>query len=127
GSVSLLRGARVDGDAVAIGGTVTVEEGASLEGNNVSVGGLIPKIVGAVTGWPVGDRQYRRAVWSFVARLARSILLFGLALLVAAVFPDSVARVRTFLTTRPGLSSLGGLALLLGFIPLCVLLAVTII
>jgi O-antigen/teichoic acid export membrane protein len=38
-----------------------------------------------------------------------------------------IARVRTFLATRPGLSSLGGLALLLGFIPLCVLLAVTII
>jgi len=48
-------------------------------------------------------------------------------MLVAAVFPSSVTRVRTFLTTRPGLSSLGGLALLLGFIPVLFLLAVTII
>jgi hypothetical protein len=127
GSVTLLPGARVDGDAVAIGGTVTVEEGASLEGDNVSVGGTIPAIVGAVTGWPVGDGHHLRSVFGFAGRLARSLLLFGVALLVAVVFPSSVARVRTFLTTRPGLSSLGGLALLLGFIPLCVLLAVTII
>src|SRR5262249_6565168 len=32
-----------------------------------------------------------------------------------------------FLANRPGVSSLGGLALLLGFAPLCVLMAVTII
>src|SRR5262249_19695860 len=43
------------------------------------------------------------------------------------IFPTQVARVRTFMTTRPGLSSLGGLAVLLGFMPLCVLLAVTVI
>lgn len=127
GSVTLLPGARVGGDAVAVGGTVTVEEGASLEGDNVSVGGAIPAIVGAVTGWPLGDRHHLRSVFGFAARLARSLLLFGFALLVVAVFPSPVARVRTFLATRPGLSSLGGLALLLGFIPLCVLLAVTII
>jgi hypothetical protein len=127
GSVTLLRGARVDGDAVAIGGTVSVEEGASLEGNHVSIGGMIPAIVRAVTGWPLGDTSYRRSVWGFIARFARSLLLFGLALVVVALFPDSVARVRAFLTSRPGLSSLGGLALLVGFIPLCVLLAVTII
>ena len=127
GSVTLLPGARVDGDAVAIGGTVTVEEGASLEGDNVSIGGTIPAIVGALTGWPVRDGHHLRSVFGFGGRLARSLLLFGVAMLVAVVFPGSVARVRTFLTTRPGLSSLGGLALLVGFIPILFLLAVTII
>jgi MFS family permease len=127
GSVTLRPGARVEGDAVAIGGTVTVEEGAILDGDNVSVGGAIPAVIGAVTGWPMGDRHGLRWVFGFAARLARSVLLFGVALLVAAVFPDPVARVRTFLTTRPGLSSLGGLAMVLGLIPVCVLLAVTII
>jgi hypothetical protein len=126
GSVTLLPGARVDGDAVAIGGAVTVEEGASLEGDNVSLGGTIPPIVGAAT-WMMGDGHHWHSFFGVAARLARSLLLFGLALLVAVVFPSPVARVRTFLATRPGLSSLGGLALLLGFIPLCILLAVTII
>jgi hypothetical protein len=127
GSVTLLPGARVEGDAVAIGGVVTVEDGASLEGDHVSVGGTIPSIIGAVTGWPMGRGHHLHSIFGFAARLARSLLLFGVALLVAAVFPNPVERVRAFLATRPALSSLGGLALLLGFIPLCVLLAMTII
>jgi hypothetical protein len=49
------------------------------------------------------------------------------AALVALIFPAHVARVRTFMTRRPGLSSLTGLAVLLGFAPLCFLLGVTLI
>ena len=34
---------------------------------------------------------------------------------------------KTYLVDRPGLSALGGLAIMFGFVPLCVLLAVTIV
>lgn len=121
GSVSLRPGSRVDGDAVAIGGTVTVDEGARLGGDNVSLGGHpVAWIVGSLTPlW--ASALFVGFAWT------RALLLFVIALLIALAFPTRVARVRTFLASRPGVSSLGGIALLLGFVPLCVLLAVTII
>jgi len=42
-------------------------------------------------------------------------------------FPGALMRIGAYLVTRPGLSALGGVAILLGFVPFCVLLAVTII
>src|SRR5262249_54488473 len=64
---------------------------------------------------------------SFAVRLTRAALLFVIAVLIAVAFPGALMRIVTYLVNRPGLSALGGLALLLGFVPLCVLLAVTII
>jgi len=127
GSVTLLPGARVEGDAVAIGGVVSVEEGASLGGDNVSLGGTVPTMVGSLTRWAVGGRPHVHSMFGVVSRLTRTVLLFVISLLIALAFPTQLARVRAFLVSRPGLSSLGGIALLLGFIPLCALLAVTII
>jgi hypothetical protein len=127
GSVTLAPGTRVEGNGVAVGGTVTVEEGASLEGDNVGLGGALPTIIGSVTRGVVGGSTHFRGYFGLVARLARGALLLGIGVLVALIFPTHVARVRTFMTSRPGLSSLGGLAVLLGFAPLCFLLAVTII
>ena len=127
GSVTLQPGARVDGDAVAIGGAVSVEEGAFLEGDNVSLGGTIPTMVGSLTRWAVGGRPHLRSMFGFASRLTRIVLLFVVALLIALAFPGHVTRVRAFLVSRPGLSSLGGIVLLLGFLPLCALLAMTII
>ena len=126
GSVTLLPGARVEGDAVAIGGTVSVEEGATLDGDNVSLGGTIPTMVGSVTRWAVGGRHLH-SMFGFAARMTRAIFLYVIALLIALGFPNAFSRIRTYLVNRPGLSALGGLAILLGFLPLCGLLAVTII
>ena len=121
GSVNLQPGSQVDGDAVAIGGAVTVDEGARLEGDNVSLGARpLTWIVGGLA--PLGA-----SARLFGFKWTRALLLFVIALLIALAFPDRVARVRTFLTSRPGVSSLGGIAVLLGFIPLCILMAVTII
>jgi hypothetical protein len=127
GSVSLLPGARVDGDAVAIGGTVSVPEGATLEGDNVSLGGPISTMAGSMAGWVAGGRPRMRGVFGFAARATRAVLLYVIALVVALAFPLALARTRQYLVERPGLSALGGLAIVLGFAPLCVLLAVTII
>lgn len=121
GSVTIRPGARVDGDAVAIGGTVTMDEGARLDGDNVSLGGRpLAWIVGALA--PFGATAFLVSfAWT------RAVLLFVMVVLITLAFPERVARVRAFLTSRPGVSSLGGVALLLGFVPLCILLAVTII
>ena len=127
GTVTLRPGARVEGDAIAIGGTVILEEGAVLEGDNVSLAGTVPAIIGSVTRSAVERRGYFRPIWGVGARLARGVLVLGIALLVVAAFPGHVTRVKAFLASRPALSSLGGLAVFVGFMPLCVLLAVTII
>jgi hypothetical protein len=126
GSVTLLPGARIEGDAVAIGGAVSVAEGATLEGDNVSLGGTIPTTVGSMTRWVVGGPR-RFSMFSFASRLTRAVLLFVIALLVAVAFPGALTRIGAYLVNRPGLSALSGVAILLGFVPLCVLLAVTII
>ncbi len=127
GSVTLLPGARVEGDVVAIGGTVSVEEGATLEGDNVGLGGTIPTMVGSVIRGTVGGRPHLHGMFGFAARMTRAIFLYVIALLIALAFPTAFSRIRTYLANRPGLSALGGLAILLGFLPFCVLLAVTII
>ena len=127
GSVTLLPGARVEGDAVAIGGTVSVQEGATLEGDNVSLGGAVPTMVGSVIRGAVEGRPRLHSMFGFVARVTRAIFLYVIALLIALAFPAALSRIRTYLANRPGLSALGGLAILLGFLPFCALLAVTII
>jgi len=124
GSVTLLAGARVEGDAVAIGGSVSVDPSATLEGDSVGLGGTIPTTIGSATRWVGGGGQGLRSQFS---RTARAVLVYVIALLIAAAFPGALSRVKTYLVDRPGLSALGGLAIIFGFVPLCVLLAVTII
>jgi hypothetical protein len=126
GSVTLLPNARVEGDVVAIGGAVSIAEGATIEGDYVSLGGAIPTTVGSMTRWVVGG-PHMFSMLGFAVRLTRAALLFVIAVLIAVAFPGALMRIVTYLVNRPGLSALGGLALLLGFVPLCVLLAVTII
>jgi hypothetical protein len=126
GSVTILPGASVGGDSVAIGGAVSVAEGATLDGDNVSLGGAIPTTVGSMTRWVVGG-PHMFSMFRFASRLMRAVLLFAIAVLIAAVFPGALMRTGAYLVNRPGLSALGGAAILLGFVPLCVLLAVTII
>jgi hypothetical protein len=126
GSVTLLPGASVGGDSVAIGGAVSVAESATLGGDNVSLGGAIPTTVGSMTRWVVG-RPHMLSMFSFASRLTRAVLVFIIAVLIAAAFPGALTRIGAYLVNRPGLSALAGVAILLGFVPLCVLLAVTII
>ena len=126
GSVTLLPGAHVGGDAVAIGGAVSVPEGATLGGDNVSLAGPIPRTAGSLARWVVGGHRMF-GLLGVGARLMRAVLLFVIALLLAAAFPGALTRVGAYLVHRPGLSALGGVAILLGFVPLCILLAVTII
>jgi hypothetical protein len=127
GSVTLLPGARVDGDAVAIGGSVSVDPSATLEGDNVSLGGTLPRTAGSLAKWAVGGRSGMRPMFGLASRVARAILLYVIALLIALAFPGAFSRVKAYLVSRPGLSALGGLAIVFGFAPLCVMLAVTII
>ena len=57
--------------------------------------------------WVVG-RPHMFSMFSFAARLARAVLLFVIALLIAVAFPGALKRIEAYLVNRPGLSALGG-------------------
>ena len=92
----------------------------------VKIGGAIPTTVGSMTRWVVGA-PHKLTMFRFASRLTRAVLLLIIALLIAVAFPGALTRIGAHLVNRPGLSALAGVAILLGFVPLCVLLAVTII
>lgn len=128
GSVILEPGARVDGEAVAMGGKVVVPEGAVVHGDRVAMGG---GSIGGIIGWLVdaaSDAGTAPVVlFGVLAALLRAVTLIILALLVMAFLPDRVERVRDFMVANTGQSVLGGLALLIGFVPLVVLLIITVV
>src|SRR5262249_61306642 len=85
-----------------------------------------PTTIGSAARWVVGGGPSMR-MRSLFSRTARAVLVYVIALLIAVAFPGVLSRVKTYLVDRPGLSALGGLAIIFGFVPLCVLLAVTIV
>jgi hypothetical protein len=130
--VTLAPTATVDGDVVAIGGQITIEPGATLRGSQVN---LLSSAEG-IGRWMI-DRGQRTSGWNpasgwglnwhIFSTLFRSIalLLFGLLLLTFA--PDRIAVIAQSVGERPFLSLLVGVSLLMGLLPVCVLLGITLI
>ncbi|MCP4604531.1 MAG: hypothetical protein GY847_29085 [Proteobacteria bacterium] len=137
GSVEIEPGAFVQGDAVAVGGTLYVAPDATVEGEQVGVGIPLP------IAWMFKDDDEidwnitlpaalsgiagAFAAFTIIGILLRSVLLFVLGLIVLAIMPKRVERVRGYLTSKPGYSILGGLTIMLAFVPLLILLAITLI
>jgi len=129
GSVTLEPGAEVGGEAVAVGGEVIVKPGARLEGNRVSIGGSLGEFVSGMVGFAVDSAGHpgHWILFGVLAKLLRTLVLFVIALLLVAFMPERLGRVRTYLTERPGASTLGGFALVAGLIPFCILLGISFI
>jgi hypothetical protein len=127
GSVRVAAGARVVGDITAVGGPVDIDPDATVEGQQLrvggSLGGLISGLVRSVASASDAPPFALYALWGVV----RAVALVVVALLVLAFLPERVERVRGFLTTRPGASALGGLAIAVGFVPMIVLLCISIV
>ncbi|MBI5510954.1 MAG: polymer-forming cytoskeletal protein [Deltaproteobacteria bacterium] len=127
GSVILEPGAVVDGDAVAIGGGVEVAEGATLNGNRVSLGGSLGGVVKSLASFNPERFLLPAIVLRVLSSLVRMITLLILGLLLLAFAPGRIQGVREVLAARPGQSFVTGFGLMLGFVPLCILLAVTLV
>lgn len=125
GSVILEPGSEVMGDAVAVGGEVIVKKGAVIHGDRVSVGGSLKGVINVITGVATGSVSW--FMFSIVGTIVRALILFLLALMILSFMPDRSRRIEKYLSEHPGTSTLGGVALALGFIPFCVLLAITIV
>jgi hypothetical protein len=130
--VTLAPTATVDGDVVAIGGQMSIEPGATLRGSQVnllsSADGIGQWMIDhgqQTSGWNLARNWGFN--WHLFSTLFRSIalLLFGLLLLTFA--PDRIAVITHSVSQRPFLSLLVGVSLLMGLLPVCVLLGVTLI
>jgi hypothetical protein len=129
GSVTLEPTAVVEGDVVSVGGSVDVQPGAKILGDRVGVGGPVGGIVGKLVGGhgaddlPVG----LFLVLGIVSALVKCAVFLLIGLLVISFMPERYARVRDHMIRRPGKSALAGLIMALAIVPLCILLAVTVI
>lgn len=127
GTVELSPGALVEGDAVAIGGRVIVPQGATVEGDRVSIAGSLGGVVaGLVSAGHEGFFAIPLA-FSLFGSMVRAVALLVLGLLLVTFMPERMERMKAFLVKQPGRSTLGGLGLLVGFVPLCILLGLTLI
>lgn len=128
GSVLLEPGAEVLGNAVAVGGRLDVQPGAVLKGDRVSIslslGELVDKAGAFVTGGAFALPWFLLGV---AATLVRALAVFVVGLLLLAVMPRRMARIREVLGVRTGASIGAGIAMIVGIGPLCVVLAVTVI
>ena len=122
GNVTVGESASVTGDAVSVLGTLYMQPGAQVMGNQVSILGSGPTGISGIRMPPVLS-------WLFdpARRMVGILFNLVLAVLVAALFPRQVERVKGRVTREPGLSALIGLVgYVVGF-PLMVIFAVTII
>ena len=122
----------VTGEAVAVGGSVNVNPGGCVDGNATSIGGRVNRAEGATIGGQVVEMPFLRGAW--VGHFAREPfwwrtdgvrdLLFWifLALLTALLIPRRMELMARALPTAPGAAALYGV---FGFIALpAVILAI---
>jgi hypothetical protein len=121
GSVYLKDSANVGGDVVSIGGKVMREAGAIVKGDvvEVSIGGISPAVSFFTKGGILKG-------WAFFGLLS-FIGFIVLAIIIVALFTPQVGRVSAYLETNLLNSFLIGLLITVLFIPIIVLLAVSII
>lgn len=138
GKLTIRNTARVDGDAVGIGGPIVIEPGAKLHGDRVSVGGSVGSVIrglaergllhrGSSAHDDDDDSDHESVFAHIFGKLLRALLAFVLGLLLISFAPDRVKRVSVYLEERPMFAAGAGFLLTLCFIPLCVMLAITLI
>lgn len=145
---------RVDGDVVAVGGSVHLGPKSSVQGSVTAVGGQVSRAEGADVGGEINEvrvstpsfgpfvrvRPWREWTWmtspfgasaDLVGTLVRMGLVGLFAALLVAMVPGPVRRVADRAATEPWRAGLVGLAAQLLFVPLLVvtvvILAVSII
>jgi hypothetical protein len=128
GSLVVEPGGKVGGEVVSIGGSIDVRPGAEVGGDKVSIGGeglggLISKLVSEDGAFDPHMLAAMETGWTVM----HVIMLLLVGALVISFAPERVRRVRDTLLGRPGASFGAGIALLVGFLPMCVMLALTVI
>ena len=127
GPVHVAEDARVVGDITAVGGSVDIDPDATVEGQQLGVGGSLGGLISGVVHSLMDASEAPPFVFHAAAHVVHAVALVVVTLLVLAFLPERVERVRGFLTARPGVSVLGGLAIAVGLVPVIVLLCISIV
>ncbi len=115
GSVRVRDGAQVDGEVVSVGGSVDQEDGGIIEGQTVSVG-FLPASWGA-PALPI-------ALGAIGAGLVTAVFA---GWILALLFPSRLVRIAATASRRTGASLMLGVVSVPGFVALCVLMLVTVV
>jgi hypothetical protein len=130
GSITLEPGSVVEGDAVAVGGKIKVESGATLRGDRTSISGPFSTLIaGLVKNAKKKDGNIKIDFpdFGFWGKVMTGLAIFLLGLLFLTFMPKKMDKMKQIMNHRPGASALGGLAIVFGFVPLLVLLCITLI
>jgi hypothetical protein len=137
GDVIVKNGGVVERDAVAMGGDVHIENGGIVKGNTQmfgeAFGGVIKDLVKKAGRSHESEVDHDRddddsgTSGFFIAKVTFALLAFILNIMLIAFVPERVERIIQTLDERPLPSGGAGFALLLGFLPFCLVLVVTIV
>ncbi len=128
GSLILEAPGEVKGDAVAVGGGIEKGEGTKIGGDSVEVGLGPLKFIQPLIGLRGGPKLYRIAAASSpIRRVASVIVLLVITVLVVLFLPAPTERVSNTVQSHLPRSLLFGLIGEIAVVPLCVILAVSIV
>ncbi len=132
----------IDGDAVAVGGSIIVRDVGYIDGDAVSVGGRIEvdrdaEVDGEIVEisgadmfthfdlWDEFDLDEREVKWGF--RIVKFLGFLALAVLLALLLPKQLKAVADTVAFRPARAGVVGSLGLLAIVPLLILLCISIV
>lgn len=124
----------VTGDVVAVLGSVHLQDGARVDGSAVSIGGRLEQAPGVTVKGETVQMGFTPFTWGLPAR---SVILFAIAAgwlvsmftgwMFALLFPTGMLRVGTVVERRPAASFFLGILSVPGFLVALILLCITVI
>ncbi len=141
GNIRIASGADVSGEVVCIGGNLTLEENSHIHRDVVSVWGTLDKSDLAVVDGQVTEvsgfrvplqfdglgHGFGYSVWEFFTRAVWVLILIGLGILAFHLFPTRMQRLAETVDQRGLVSFLAGLAGWILWLPVFILLCITVI
>jgi hypothetical protein len=127
GDLDVRPGAFVEKGAYAVGGNLRIDEGARVQGARTQVApGDFSEVVSQLSGKQAQHTPAVRYVWPLL-RLAQALAVLLIGLVFAFLAPRPILSIRRTLEQHPSQCALAGLGLMLGFVPACVLLAISVL
>lgn len=139
GDLELAPRAIVDGEVVCIGGTLTLGDSSRVEMNVTNVWGHLKMAASSEVGGELSDIQgpglnldvdfdgFGSNIWSFFTRLIWILVLVFLGVMVYYIFPSRMRRLADTVEHRGLVSFLAGLAGWILWLPVFILLCVTLV
>ena len=126
---------KVKGDTVAIGGSLSLKDWSQVGGNAVSIGGKVEKSARATVKGDIAEVSFPGVVGITPAKAAGGWIIFSilsfiaflvLAIILVALFPNQLGKVSSAVEGNLLKTFLFGLLAIILFVPVIILLAISI-